>query len=180
MNETSHRIVVGVDGSPASIEAVRWAAKYATLTGAELEAVTSWAAPSAYGAGLGIGYDAVDIDWQAIAKQIQETALAEALAEHSETIRSTIVPDHPAAALVTAAEGADLLVVGSRGHGGFTGMLLGSVSAHVAAHAPCPVLVIRHSHDSKDSAGNGHDIAGAPTQASTVDARARVLSSNAS
>ena len=177
MNDTNHRVVVGVDGSPASIKAVRWAANYATLTGAELEAVTSWAAPGAYGAGLGVGYDAVDVDWQAIAEQTQKTALSEALPDHRETFRNTLVTtivyDHPAAALLAAAEGADLLVVGSRGHGGFAGMLLGSVSAHVTAHAPCPVVVVRQSGD---GAGPGRDSAATPARTLTVATSAPVLS----
>ena len=63
--------------------------------------------------------------------------------EPSVRIEQEVLEGHPAQLLVTAAEGADLVVVGSRGHGGFVGMLLGSVSQHVAAHAPCPVLVVR-------------------------------------
>jgi nucleotide-binding universal stress UspA family protein len=59
------------------------------------------------------------------------------------TIRPRIVEDHAAQALLDAAEGADLVVVGSRGHGGFSGALLGSVSQHVVQHATCPVVVIR-------------------------------------
>jgi nucleotide-binding universal stress UspA family protein len=58
-------------------------------------------------------------------------------------VRWQALEGHPARRLVDAAEGADLLVVGSRGHGGFAGMLLGSVSQHVVAHAPCPVVVLR-------------------------------------
>ncbi len=170
MNATRHRIVVGVDGSPASVEAVRWAANYATLAGVDLQAVTSWTAPGSSGLGLGVGYDTADLDWQAIAEQTQQTALAEALPGHASPLQHTVVFDHPAAALIAAAEGADLLVVGSRGHGGFAGMLLGSVSAHVAAHAPCPVLVIRHSFAAGDSAGTAQEAAAVVAPASTVTA----------
>ena len=131
------RIVVGVDGSAASIEAVRWAVRYARLVGADVEAVTSWVYP----ASSGIALDT--IDWQQNARDILDATLSQALPDGSDHVIRTIVEDHPAAALVDAARGAELLVVGSRGHGAFTGMLLGSVSQHVAAHAPCPVVVVR-------------------------------------
>ena len=58
-------------------------------------------------------------------------------------MRRHVAEGHPAGVLLAQVEGADMLVVGSRGHGGFTGMLLGSVSQHVVAHAPCPVVVVR-------------------------------------
>lgn len=147
MTTTSSRIVVGVDGSAASVDALKWAIRYAELTGGQVEAVTSWAVPDAAGAGFGAGLEAVSIDWPGIATDSQEGALAQALPGGSGSIKRSVVFDHPAAALLAAAEGADLLVVGSRGHGGFVGMMLGSVSAHVVAHAPCPVLVIRHDAD---------------------------------
>ncbi|HEY8788002.1 MAG TPA: universal stress protein [Actinopolymorphaceae bacterium] len=131
------RIVVGVDGSDASIEAVRWAVRYARLVGADVETVTSWVYPASSGMALDT------IDWQQNARDILDAALARALSDGSDHLIRTIVEDHPAAALVDAARGAELLVVGSRGRGAFAGMLLGSVSQHVAAHAPCPVVVVR-------------------------------------
>ena len=137
MSTTKGRIVVGVDGSDASIEAVQWAVRYAGLVGADVEAVTSWVYP----ASSGIALDT--IDWQQNARDILDATLSQALPDGSDHVIRTIVEDHPAAALVDAARGAELLVVGSRGHGAFTGMLLGSVSQHVAAHAPCPVVVVR-------------------------------------
>jgi nucleotide-binding universal stress UspA family protein len=138
------RIVVGVDGSPASIDAVRWAARYAELIAARLEAVTSWVYPPVYGIEFGTGFEMAQVDWEGNARKIQETALQQALPQGFERLIRTVVDDHPAAALIAAAEGADLLVVGSRGHGGFAGALLGSVSGHVAAHASCAVVVVRH------------------------------------
>jgi nucleotide-binding universal stress UspA family protein len=151
MNPTINRVVVGVDGSPSSIDAVLWAVRYAELTTADVEAVTTWSAPTGYGPAYGAGgFDAVVVDWADIARKTQETALEQALPGGSGTIRRTVVCDHPAAALVSAAQGAELLVVGSRGHDGFAGMLLGSVSAHVAAHAPCPVVVVRHLPEGAD------------------------------
>ncbi len=137
MSTTKGRVVVGVDGSDASIEAVQWAVRYAALVGADVEAVTSWAFPASSGVALDT------IDWEQNARDIQGAALSQALPDGSDHIIATIVEDHPAAALIAAAGGAELLVVGSRGHGAFAGMLLGSVSQHVAAHAPCVVVVVR-------------------------------------
>jgi nucleotide-binding universal stress UspA family protein len=154
---TTGRVVVGVDGSPASIDAVRWAARYAEMTGGKLEAVTSWLFPQGYGVDFGYGFETAQVDWEAAAREIQETALNQALPNGFKRLIRTVVEDHPAAALVTAAENADLLVVGSRGHGGFAGMLLGSVSGHVVAHASCAVVVVRHRldqpHDASEALG---------------------------
>lgn len=134
------RIVVGVDGSPASADALSWAARQAELTGAAIEAVTSWEYPMAFG-----GYPAAnEIDWPANARSVLDSALDQALGEAADPVTRTVVEGHPAKVLIDAAAGAELLVVGSRGHGGFAGLLLGSVSEYVVAHAPCPVLVVRH------------------------------------
>lgn len=112
----------------------------AALTGAAVEALLAWQYPMAYG-----GYPSgVDIDWQANARTALNTALAESVGSNA-AVSSRVVEGHPAQVLIDAAAGADLLVVGSRGRGGFVGMLLGSVSEHVSAHAPCPVLVVRHA-----------------------------------
>ena len=138
MTEPAGRIVVGVDGSSASLHALRFAHRQADLTGAELHAVTAWAYPLSFD-------DPVDpTDWQANAETILDTALAEALPlAAAGGVRRHVAEGHPAGVLLAQVEGADMLVVGSRGHGGFTGMLLGSVSQHVVAHAPCPVVVVR-------------------------------------
>ncbi len=136
----AERIVVGVDGSPASVDALKWAIRQAALTGAAVEAVLAWQYPMAYGGYPGSG----DIDWPANARTALDTALAEAV-DSNAAVSRRVVEGHPAQVLIDAAAGADLLVVGSRGRGGFVGMLLGSVSEHVSAHAPCPVLVVRHT-----------------------------------
>jgi nucleotide-binding universal stress UspA family protein len=131
-------IVVGVDGSPASLSALRFAHRQAQLTGAALHAVTTWAYPLTFD-------DPVDAtDWQANAESILDTALTEALpAAAAAGVLRHVMQGHPAGVLLAQLEGADMLVVGSRGHGGFAGMLLGSVSQHVVAHSPCPVVVVR-------------------------------------
>jgi nucleotide-binding universal stress UspA family protein len=135
------RIVVGVDGSPPSIRALRWAVRQAELTGAEVEAVTVWSYPSGYGFAA-VSDGAVDFEGDA------GKVLVDALAEVSDiapdvVIEPSVVHGHAADVLVREAKDADLLVVGSGGHGGFTGMLLGSVSQHCVQHAGCPVLVVR-------------------------------------
>ena len=137
---TSSRIVVGVDGSAASVDALRWAARQADLTGSGLDAVIGWHSPTQYGNEF--HHEATN--WPDLAQTTLATAMAEAEAGTATVCAQTVTEGHPKDVLVNASEGADLLVVGSRGHGGLAGMLLGSVSEHVIAHAHCPVVVIRH------------------------------------
>jgi len=139
MNESPGRIVVGVDGSDASLDALRWAVRQAQLSNSTLEAVTSWEYPSQIAE-----FAAADIDWEAWARSILDDALTAVDAEKDVAIIRTTTQGHPAQVLCDASTDADLLVVGSRGHGGFVGMMLGSVSVHVSAHADCPVVVVRH------------------------------------
>ena len=159
---TTGRVVVGVDGSAASIDAVGWASRYVALTGARLEALTTWDVPGAHGFDLGYGFETTQVDWEATACEIQKNALDQALPGDLKGLVRTVVQGHPAEMLVAAAEGADLLVVGSRGHGGFAGMLLGSVSSHVVAHASCAVVVVRHIRDharhASETTGRAQDI----------------------
>jgi nucleotide-binding universal stress UspA family protein len=139
MSAQHGRIVVGVDGSPASLDALRWAVRQAELTGASVEAVTSWSYPTSYGFPV-----IANVDWEQGARTVLDEAIAAVTDESAAPVRRRVVEGHPARALADVAAGADLLVVGSRGHGGFTGLLLGSVSEYVVTHAPCPVVVIRH------------------------------------
>ncbi len=140
-NRDDRRIVVGVDGSASSMTALRWAILQAELTGCEVEAVIAWRLPSRY------GFAAVTdraTDFEGDARKVLADALNEVSSvEPDVVIRSSVAEGHPAEVLVRAARGADMLVVGSRGHGGFTGSVLGSVSQYCVHHAPCPVLVIR-------------------------------------
>jgi nucleotide-binding universal stress UspA family protein len=145
MTEPSGHIVVGVDGSDASLDALRWGLRQAQLTGSRLEAVASWDYPSQYAELV-----ADEIDWNGRAKSILDDAIATVGAVGDVSITRTTTQGHPARVLTDASTDADLLVVGSRGHGGFAGMLLGSVSVHVSAHADCPVVVVRH-HDPRTS-----------------------------
>jgi nucleotide-binding universal stress UspA family protein len=133
-------IVVGIDGSAASIEALRWAGRAAHADGAKIEAVTSWEYPISYGMSGAFG----DWDPAADAQQVVDDAIAAAFpGQQPDGIHTTIREGHPAEVLITASRDAEMLVVGSRGRGGFIGLLLGSVSAYCAEHAPCPVVVIR-------------------------------------
>jgi nucleotide-binding universal stress UspA family protein len=138
------RIIVGVDGSEASLDAVRWALRQAELTGSSVEALISWQFPRQYGE----EFYGEEFDWEKIATDTLRSSLAQLGDEAQTRIEPRVVQGHPAQALVEASAGASLLVVGSRGHGGFVGMLIGSVSEHVIAHAQCPVLVVRHREDS--------------------------------
>jgi nucleotide-binding universal stress UspA family protein len=154
------RIVVGVDGSPSSQHALRWAARLADALGLSLEAVTSWHYPQTYGWSL-----AYADDWQPSedARRVQETAVGEVFGDARPSDLVTEVVEGPAArVLLDAARGAAMLVLGSRGHGGFAGLLLGSVSSACAEHADCPVLVV-----------HGDAVADVPSPRASGDAQAR-------
>jgi nucleotide-binding universal stress UspA family protein len=134
-------IVVGMDGSPQSEEALRWAAAQARLTGQQLHAVIAWEVPINFGVAV-----MADLDWRQDSADLLRKTIAHVLPEaDGDRVERHVRQGHPARVLLDAAAGADLLVVGSRGHGGFAGMLLGSVSQYVVAHAPCPVVVVRAS-----------------------------------
>jgi nucleotide-binding universal stress UspA family protein len=135
----SGRIVVGVDGSSYSEEALRWAIGQAQLTGQPVDAVISWRIPVDYG----VTTLAV-FDWKADATSTLENTVARAVnAPDGDRVSQRVEMGHPAQVLLDAAADAALLVVGSRGRGGFKGMLLGSVSQHVIARAACRVVVVR-------------------------------------
>ena len=135
-------VVVGVDGSESSLEALRWAAHYVHVAGGTLQAVISWHYPVDY------GYASVpiaDMDLAGWAHEALQSSVAEVEKEYPGlSITERVLEGPPASVLLEAAEGADLIVVGSRGHGGFAGVLLGSVGTHVVHHATCPVVVVRH------------------------------------
>lgn len=134
------RIVVGVDGSAPSRNALHWAAREAQVHDAKLEVVHAypspwelWAVPAAAPALPDIETAQRDLVQQEI-DTVPKSTLG--------NVETYILNDTAAHALIEHARGADMLVVGSRGHGGFTGLLLGSVSQHVAHHAPCPVVIV--------------------------------------
>jgi nucleotide-binding universal stress UspA family protein len=140
---SGRRIVVGVDGSGASRDALRWAARQAHLTGASLEAVISWEiAPTYYPLPVPNGYDPASNAKNALSQTL-DSVIGE---PDGLDIVPAVVQGPPAPTLLRAANGADLLVVGSRGHGPLLGMLLGSVSERCMAQATCPVVVVHESH----------------------------------
>lgn len=140
---TPTRIVVGIDGSDASKAALAWAARQARLTGAPLQVVITWELPATYGwaAPLPEG-----LDFEADARGVATEAVAEVIGPDATSqldLTLSIIEGHPAAVLLRESHDAALVVVGSRGHGSFTGMLLGSVGQHLVAHAACPVVIVR-------------------------------------
>lgn len=133
------RVVVGVDGSPQSLDALRMAARVAPVFAAELDAVIAWHHPVSNAMAPLIA----EFDPAADAATIVRAAVDEAFGDRVPAgLRVQRQEGHPARVLLDASVGAELLVVGSRGHGGFVGLLLGSVSAHCVEHAVCPVLVV--------------------------------------
>ncbi|MDN5916476.1 MAG: universal stress protein [Pseudonocardia sp.] len=134
-------VVVGVDGSPGSLAALRWAVREASERGQTVQAVIAWHFPVPSPVG---NVATVDERHPVIAaEEILASALVEAgVADDNAMVTTTPVEGHPAEVLMQLAERADLLVVGSRGHGRIFGALLGSISQYVASRAACPVVVI--------------------------------------
>jgi len=138
-------VVVGVDGSEGSLAALRWAARYGAATKTPVKAVLVWHYPTA-AAQPPVGHAPAEVQHEvegeeadtlreAIAKAAPDTAGAQ--------VHGVIRYGHPAEALIDESSQADLLVVGRRGHGGFLGMRLGSVSQHCVNSAHCPIVVVR-------------------------------------
>jgi nucleotide-binding universal stress UspA family protein len=140
------QIVVGVDGSEASRAALHWAYDEAGHHNASLTAVATWHPPALpmsppYGSLPPEGYETQP---EREARELLERLTGELEPrEPAVDVRISISKGNPAKVLIDMSQGADLVVVGSRGRGGFAGMLLGSVSNHVVAHAACPVVVLR-------------------------------------
>ncbi len=141
MTEREQRIVVGIDGSRSSKAALSWAIRQAELTGAAVDAVLAWRYPSTYGLAPMAGSE-IDLESGARRTLIETLNEVSTLAPDV-TVRPTVIEGHPAEVLVRAAKDADLLVVGSRGHGPFTSTMIGSVSISCVLHSHCPVLVVR-------------------------------------
>jgi nucleotide-binding universal stress UspA family protein len=138
------KIVVGIDGSAGSVEALRWALQLAEETGARVEAVHAWTVSYAW-----IDSYAPDIErWckeaSESAHRTLDTAIDAAMAGRTDRlpISRSLVEGGAAQALLDASKDADLLVVGTRGRGGFAGLLLGSVSQQCTHHSHTPVVVV--------------------------------------
>ncbi|MEO6957457.1 MAG: universal stress protein [Antricoccus sp.] len=138
----SDPVVVGIDGSDNSTQALQWAAEYARRYELPLVAIAAWGLPTA--GGYSPYYSSQDDhsdELQTDAQTMLERTIREAGMDEAQ-VQTRVIRGHPAKVLLAAAEAAQLLVVGSRGHGGFVGMLLGSVSHQCTQHAPCPVVVV--------------------------------------
>lgn len=134
-------VVVGIDGSEPSKQALRWARYLAEPMGARIEAVAVWHMPTE------IGGPVVLDNWdpEGETREYLEAAAHEVFGPTlPEDLSLVVRQGYPAKELMDRATGALMVIVGSRGHGGFSGLLLGSVSAKIAAHAPCATLVVRH------------------------------------
>jgi nucleotide-binding universal stress UspA family protein len=140
----SAKVVVGYDGSEAATAAVTWAAAEAAIRGRGLVIVNALL-PTALSAGFGAGMPATP----EFIETLQQGA-TDQLARIASEVDGVDVVTHveigsPSGVLLEASEEAELVVIGSRGRGGFSGLLLGSVSSQVAAHAQCPTVVLRHA-----------------------------------
>jgi nucleotide-binding universal stress UspA family protein len=141
------RVLVGVDGSPASVAALREGARFAADRNATLVAVAAWHVP--------VGYGGYPTGWypEADAKSALDAASKAAFGDELPPAYSQLVCEGmPARVLIDESRDAELLIVGSRGHGGFAGLMLGSVSQACAEYAKCPVLIL---HGAPATAGAG-------------------------
>ena len=143
------RIIVGTDGSESSRRALDWAVAEAAARKAVLQPVIVWQSPSEYGE----LYVPVDEDHLAQkARNRLELALADVAGQAAATA-PVVVRGEPAQELCELSAGADLLVVGSRGHGGFAELMLGSVSTKCAHHTRCPLVIVRDGRDGHEHGG---------------------------
>lgn len=139
-SSNSPSVVVGVDGSPSSVEALRWSMRYAKLVAAELHVVSAWENPlPGFAFGLSI---ASDFERDTIRKL--DATMTKVFGEDSPVgVSKAVVRGHPEPILIEASRTADLLVIGDRGRGGFASLLLGSVSESCARGAHCSVIIVR-------------------------------------
>ena len=142
-SEARNEIVVGVDGSARALAALRWAIAEAARRGARVRAIHAWQYPPV----SGMGWDASAVDFDSF-----EAAAKEGLAEVLDAVDDVsggveldgeTKEGHAGTTLLEAAQGAEMLVVGDRGAGGFAGLLLGSTTTHCLHHAHGPVIVVR-------------------------------------
>ena len=156
-DSTARRIAVGVDGSPSSVAALRWAIHEAEITGDTVEAVIAWHYSIAAG---GYGWAPMAVEYDLDLRPIAEKALADAVdkaagPERTVTVERRVIEGDASTVLTDASADADLLVVGSRGHGTFTDALIGSVSQNCAHHAQCPVVIVRDGNSAPAARDEG-------------------------
>jgi len=144
-DEATARVVVGVDPSAEARAALRWALRYGALITATVEVTHGWQAAREYVwfAEFPAPDDPTGPVRRAIEQMVSEARTDTGLSADRVATTVHVVEGRPAKVLLDRADGAALLVLGSRGHGGYAGFLLGSVTTQCAAHAPCPVTIVR-------------------------------------
>ena len=145
MEETG-RLVVGVDGADPSLDALRWTLAEAALRGATVEAVRVWQYPPlTYLPGVtappAFAHDQLEAEARALLGEAVDVVVAEDATRVP--VEQLLMEGGPVDALLQRSRGADLLVVGHRGRGGFRELLLGSVAHQCSSHAACPVVIVR-------------------------------------
>ena len=146
-------ILVGHDGSKCAQEALGWAARLAARADMDLHVLRAWSMMSApRPASWSPGYVPPLEQYEKAVLDQLSAHVAKAVLAPAVRVSCHVVHDSAAQAMISAADGADLLVVGARGRGGFAGLLLGSTSDQIVHHAPCPVTVIRAGHSTRKAA----------------------------
>ena len=143
-------IVVGVDGSASSRDAIRWAVDEARVRKTTVRAVYAWQLPIVTGFAY-VPAEVLDpVELERRAQEVVDAAVAEAVGTaNGTTVEAVAVEGIAAERLVKESAEADMLVVGSRGRGGFSGLLLGSVGQQCVHHAACPVVIVRPAADER-------------------------------
>lgn len=137
---SSGRVVVGVDGSRAALEALDWALRYSSMNHSSVDVVAAWDWP----VNVSLAPIAPGSERAKSAEQVLDGLIDQKRAEYPDLqVDGRVVQGSAASVLEEDSEGADLLVIATRGHGELVGLLLGSVSEHCATHAQCPVVVYR-------------------------------------
>ncbi len=153
VEDRQHRIVVGVEGSGGARKALRWAICEAKYRNAHIEVVTAYA-PTYIPAAPDLGF--VPLTPPDIEREVQKlqsdvvASVQDRIDAAGISVSQTIERGRAADVLVRVSEGADMLVVGNRGRGGFRGLRLGSVSQQIAQHASCPVMIVRTDLEPED------------------------------
>jgi nucleotide-binding universal stress UspA family protein len=143
--EARQVVVVGVDGSDASVAALSWAGGYAAATGATLQPLHIWHYPGSAGLPPGVTPPQVSDKVKADQRQELGEAIDKAHLDPAANVEPRLAYGHPAEVLIDESQTASLIVIGHRGHGGFSKMLTGSITIHCVNHAACPVVVVRSS-----------------------------------
>ena len=143
--EAGQVVVVGVDGSDPSVAALSWAGRYSAATGATVQAMHIWHYPTSAGLPPGVAPPQVTDEVKANQRKELGEAIDKAHLDPAAHVEARLAYGHPAQVLIDESKTASLIVLGYKGHGGFTGMLTGSVSLQVVHHAECPVVVVRGS-----------------------------------